>query len=910
MKNLSWLRRCRPIPTAVAALALVAALVAPAAAQDSEDRRAGAPSGGGLEPSGEAPPTSLEPTPIDDSYLVILDVEPAAPGEAGALAAVDRVTGELGREAEIQATFNSAVVGFAVDGLSAEEAEELAEDPAVAYVEQNQVFTIAAGERNIPTWGRDRIDQRGPALDSADTTAGDGAGVTAYIVDTGVLLTHEQFGRRVLDHRNFTGDGINADCNGHGTHVAGTVGGRDYGVAPAVDLVGIKVLTCNGSGTTAGIVAGLDWIAANAQRPAVANMSLGGPVSPAMDQATARLVASGVTTVVAAGNSTIDACQFSPARTPSALTVGSTERGDYRSVFSNYGTCVDLFAPGTDVLSAWPFVPGTRDRSTTAWTFLSGTSMASPHVAGVVARHLQTNPGATPSQVERTIESSATPGVVRDARGGSPNLLLHSDVAGRFQVNDAPDAAPANACTYTVTNDSAETIWVLEYFGRGVTPFGPLGVGQTRSYTMSGEYNENFHSLLIQTGGDWGAGTIVAQFQGRCGSAFTYPENDEPGPDCDYTVVNNSAETIWLAEYHDPGGIEDTGSLAPGATGQYTMQPTFDDDWDGIVVNTGGRWEDGYPVDEFRARPCGSTLIWGAEQPEGGSVRGTVRDTAGEPVDGLVVDLFSSNEAGERLGWLGATTTSADGSYGFDLEAGCSALTFIAPDGRRFTNGQAWLNAQACVVAGETVIEIDATLDAGGVAAAGIGDRVGDTDGAGVGGVDVDLFTANADGTRGAYLRSTSTGAAGGYGFEVDPGCYVVTFIAPEGRMFTNDSAWLNRFACVEAGQTDDSIDATLLTVGDPSTIGGQVADAAGVPAAGVAVDLFTASADGQRGDFLEQVATGADGRFQVTAAGGCYVVTFIAPDGRAFTNGRTWLNQPLCVRAGEASTGNDATLS
>ena len=292
----------------------------------------------------------------------------------------------------------------------------------------------AIPEASTALWGLDRIDQRALPLNNQFSRAFTGSGVTAYIIDTGVLSTHSEFGGRVLSGFSSVSDSHGTeDCNGHGTHVAGTVGGSNYGVAPGVAIVPVRVLDCSGSGSTSAVIAGIDWVIANhvAGTPAVANLSLGGARSSALDFAVRSAVADGVVFVVAAGNSATNACQSSPAAEPLAITVGSTTAADARSSFSNYGSCVDVFAPGSGITSAW-------HTSTTASNTISGTSMASPHVAGVVALGLEIAPNSSVSQISDWITSSATQGTISNAGSGSPNLLIYSRLSASLPSASAP----------------------------------------------------------------------------------------------------------------------------------------------------------------------------------------------------------------------------------------------------------------------------------------------------------------------------------------------------------------------------------------------------------------------------------------------------------------------------------------
>ncbi|WP_305786361.1 S8 family peptidase [Symbioplanes lichenis] len=337
---------------------------------------------------------------IPGSYLVVLK----APGpRTGALAA--RYDGSVTRSFDALHGFEAA--------LTPQGARRLAADPAVAFVEQNQAVSLAAA---APSWGLDRIDQRDLPLSSSFSAAQTGADVTAYIVDTGIRYSHSDFGGRAsLGHDAIGGYGN--DCNGHGTHVAGTVGGATYGVAKQVTLVGVRVLNCSGAGTTAGVIAGVNWVTAHAVRPAVANLSLGVPASAALDAAVTASIDAGITYTLAAGNAATDACTISPARVPAALTVGATTSTDARAPFSNSGPCLDLFAPGVAISSDWY----TAD---TAVNLLHGTSMAAPHVAGAAALVLSAHPGYTPAQVQEALLSAATPNKVTNPGAGSPNRLL------------------------------------------------------------------------------------------------------------------------------------------------------------------------------------------------------------------------------------------------------------------------------------------------------------------------------------------------------------------------------------------------------------------------------------------------------------------------------------------------------
>jgi len=353
---------------------------------------------------------------VPDSYVVVLKQGRAAvSGQARTLA--DR------HGATVRQTYSHALRGFAAT-MSARQARRMAADPAVRYVQPNVIHRASDTQTNPPSYGLDRIDQRNRPLDSAYTYSTGAANVHAYIIDTGIRTTHQDFGGRAESGFDAIDGGTADDCNGHGTHVAGTVGGTAYGVAKSVQLVAVRVLNCEGSGTTAQVVAGIDWVTAHAEKPAVANMSLGGSADTALDNAVAGSIATDVSYSIAAGNGlfgifALDACTQSPARVPTAITVSAVDNTDRKPSWPNRGTCVDVFAPGINITSAW----GTGD---TATNTISGTSMATPHVAGAAALYLATHPTATAADVHSAIVTNATTGVVTNPGSGSPNRLLYS----------------------------------------------------------------------------------------------------------------------------------------------------------------------------------------------------------------------------------------------------------------------------------------------------------------------------------------------------------------------------------------------------------------------------------------------------------------------------------------------------
>ena len=355
--------------------------------------------------------------PIPDQYIVVF--HDWATGEKGehsvAAELADSVAGVYG--ARVEKVYKHALNGFAAR-MSKEAALTLSDDPRVAYVEEDGLVSLNVTQTGA-TWGLDRIDQRDRPLSGTYTYNWTGSGVRAYIIDTGIRTSHTQFGGRASNVFDVNG-GNGQDCNGHGTHVAGTVGGSTYGVAKNVMLRGVRVFGCGSTTSTSNIIAGVNWVTSNRILPAVANMSIGGGASSSMDTAVQNMINSGVTTAVAAGNENgTDACTRSPARLAAAITVGSSTSTDARSSFSNIGTCLDLFAPGSSITSAWY-------TSDTATATISGTSMASPHVAGAAALYKQAFPSATPATIRNALVNNSTTNRLTGIGTGSPNRLLYT----------------------------------------------------------------------------------------------------------------------------------------------------------------------------------------------------------------------------------------------------------------------------------------------------------------------------------------------------------------------------------------------------------------------------------------------------------------------------------------------------
>lgn len=365
---------------------------------------------------------------VPNRYIVVLKDQ--AMSVAGVKQSSASIAGTLSNRygGSVERSFEHVLNG-AVIASTPENAKRLADDPAVAYVEADQVVR-AIGTQTGATWGIDRIDQTNLPL-SGTYTYPVSSGVHAYIIDTGIRASHSQFSGRMGNGYDAIGDGNGTnDCQGHGTHVAGTVGGSTWGVAKDVTLHAVRVLGCDGSGTNSGVIAGMDWVAKNAVKPAVANMSLGGGASQAVDDAVARMTAAGIVTVVAAGNDNANACNYSPARAASAITVGSTTNTDARSSFSNYGSCVDIYGPGSNITSA-------SRTSDTGSTTMSGTSMASPHVAGAAALYLAKNASATVSQVTTALVNNGLSGKITGIPSGVNKFLniqfLNGDDGGGTQ---------------------------------------------------------------------------------------------------------------------------------------------------------------------------------------------------------------------------------------------------------------------------------------------------------------------------------------------------------------------------------------------------------------------------------------------------------------------------------------------
>ena len=500
---------------------------------------------------------------IEGQYIVVIKGQAVTPDIDDK---IDRMA--FKRNARIGERWKHAINGF-VAQMSAADARALAQDPAVALVEEDGLVSINATQNPAPSWGLDRIDQQNLPLDSSYTYNVSGQGVTAYIIDTGILASHVDFGGRVTGGFTAIGDGLGTtDCHGHGTHVAGTVGGTVYGVAKSVNLVAVRVLGCTGSGTYSGVIAGIDWVIANKRLPAVANMSLGGGASPALDTAVQNLVDAGVTLAVAAGNSNADACAGSPARAPAALTVGATGTvisgtltlPDDRASYSNFGTCLDLFAPGSSITS------DTYDKnnpaSNTATAVKSGTSMASPHVAGVAALYLSANPGATPSQATEAIVTNATVNKVTNAGIGSPNRLLY---AGFIPPPPPPDTT-APTVSLTAPDGSAKLTGMVSLAANANDNAGGSGVAQVEFFVDNGSvgwdatapYSLDWDSASVSDGGHdfYAVATDAAGNRGRSDPPVSAETSNAPPP----PACSTSAQLLLNEGFENGPGVGWTAS--------------------------------------------------------------------------------------------------------------------------------------------------------------------------------------------------------------------------------------------------------------------------------------------------------------------------------------------------------------
>lgn len=478
-----------------------------------------------------------QPGVIPGRYIVVFKNATGSGTQVSAQSAPANLAASLGGKyrGQVRATFQHALRAAVMD-MSVDDAQRIADDPAVAYVEPDMVMRAIATQNNA-TWGIDRIDQVSLPLNQTYVYSTTASNVNAYIIDTGIRASHNEFSGRVGNGYDAVGDGNGTnDCQGHGTHVSGTVGGTTWGVAKGVTLHPVRVLGCDGSGTNSGVIAGMDWVAQNAVKPAVANMSLGGGASQAVDDAVARLTNAGVVVAVAAGNDSSNACNYSPARAASAITVGSTTSSDAMSSFSNYGSCVDIFAPGSSITSA-------SYSSNTGSTVMSGTSMASPHVAGAAALYLATHPSATPAAVTTALVNAASSGKISGIPSG-PNKLLYTGDGG---TTPPPTDTP-------LTN--------------GTPISGISGAqGEQRFYTLtvpSGATN-----LKFTTTGGSGDADLYVKFGSKpsTSSADCKSESGSANETCTITNIQAGTYYVLVYGYSAYSGVSLTGSYSTGGGG-------------------------------------------------------------------------------------------------------------------------------------------------------------------------------------------------------------------------------------------------------------------------------------------------------------------------------------------------------
>ncbi|GIH03857.1 hypothetical protein Rhe02_19240 [Rhizocola hellebori] len=621
---------------------------------------------------------------VADSYLVAFKdtvAKERVSAKASELAA--RFHGRTGH------LFHTAVRGFAVS-MSQRDAKRLAADPSVAYVQQNGIYRVADTQSPAPSWGLDRIDQRNLPLNNAYTHPTFASGVKAYVIDTGIRLTHTDFGGRAVSGVDEIDGGTADDANGHGTHVAATIGGSTFGVAKGVTLVAVRVLDASGSGTTADVIAGIDWVTEDHQpgELAVANMSLGGAADSLLDAAVKRSIDDGIVYGVAAGNNNRDACQGSPARVPAAITVGATTIGDARASFSNFGSCVDIFAPGAGITSAWN---GSDSDART----ISGTSMATPHVVGAAAIALAQNPSLEPFNVRDFLVELATGGVVTDRGSGSPDKLLFCCPVSVTSTTVTPNA---DGRLTMFAADSGHSVWTRTQLAPGSGTWSNWTRFATALSTIVAKTNGNG---LIEVFGADETGRVWHRWQAAPNSAswstwevFATALSDAPSAMAVAAAANGGLTFFALDDIGRIWGrVQYIGSNGSNGGGSWSPWGQLDGTLSAITAQTNGNGlielfgvaPDGLVYHRWElVHNTGSWAPWeyfGASLPLPSTISATVVPNG--PV--VVFGTDSSARIWGRLAYIGPNGSNGGGSWSpwGQLDGALTGITAITGPDRR-----------------------------------------------------------------------------------------------------------------------------------------------------------------------------------------------------------------------------------